>query len=71
MADNKTSREIRELSLLFDISTKLSEGLDLKAVLKPILQMTAEHMGILRGTSDNPEQKPGRDCHRRVIRASP
>ena len=50
MAGNKTSREIRELSLLFDISTKLSEGLDLKAVLKPILQMTAEHMGILRGT---------------------
>jgi Nif-specific regulatory protein len=50
MADNKTSREIRELSLLFDISTKLSEGLDLKAVLKPILQMTAEHMGITRGT---------------------
>ena len=50
MADNKTSREIRELSLLFDISTKLSEGLDLKAVLKPILQMTAEHMGIPRGT---------------------
>jgi Nif-specific regulatory protein len=51
MAENKTSREIRELSLLFDISTKLSEGLDdLKAVLKPILQMTAEHMGIPRGT---------------------
>jgi Nif-specific regulatory protein len=50
MAGNKTSREIRELSLLFDISTKLSEGLDLKAVLRPILQMTAEHMGIPRGT---------------------
>ena len=50
MAGNKTSREIRELSLLFDISTKLSESLDLKTVLKPILQMTAAHMGIPRGT---------------------
>ena len=50
MASNKTSREIKELSLLFEISTKLSESLDLKTVLKPILQMTAEHMGIPRGT---------------------
>ena len=50
MAENKTSREIRELSLLFEISTKLSESLDLKAVLKPILQMTAEYMEIPRGT---------------------
>ncbi len=49
MAGNKTS-EIKELSLLFDISAKLSESLDLKTVLKPILQMTAEHMGISRGT---------------------
>ncbi|MGD0232851.1 MAG: sigma 54-interacting transcriptional regulator, partial [Syntrophorhabdales bacterium] len=44
------NREIKELSLLFEISTKLSESLDLKTVLKPILQMTAEHMEILRGT---------------------
>ncbi len=44
------NREIRELSLLFEISTKLSESLDLKAVLKPILQLTAEHMDIHRGT---------------------
>ena len=44
------NREIKELSLLFEISNKLSEALDLKTVLKPILQLTAEHMGILRGT---------------------
>ena len=50
MAGDKTSREIKELALLFEISTKLSESLDLKTVLKPILQMTAEHMGIPRGT---------------------
>ena len=49
MSDQR-GREIRELSLLFEISTKLSESLDLKAVLKPILQLTAEHMHIQRGT---------------------
>ncbi|HVN97127.1 MAG TPA: sigma 54-interacting transcriptional regulator [Syntrophorhabdaceae bacterium] len=50
MADTKTSREIAELSLLFEISTRLGESLDLKTVLKPILQMTAKHMKIPRGT---------------------
>ncbi len=49
MADHG-SREFKELSLLFDISTKLGESLDLKAALKPILQLIAEHMDILRGT---------------------
>ena len=41
---------LTELSLLFDISIKLSDTLDLKAALKPILRMTAEHMEIPRGT---------------------
>jgi Nif-specific regulatory protein len=50
MAENKASREIGELSLLFEISKKLSETLDLKRALKPILQMMAEHMEMLRGT---------------------
>ena len=50
MFDQGPSREIKELSLLFEISRKLGEGLDLKAVLKPILRMTAEHMQIPRGT---------------------
>ena len=49
MADHG-SREIKELSLLFDISTKLGESLYLKTVLKPILHLIAEHMDILRGT---------------------
>ncbi len=43
-------REIEELSLLFDISTRLSESLDLKTVLKPILHLIAGHMDIPRGT---------------------
>jgi Nif-specific regulatory protein len=59
MSDYESSREIRELSLLFEISKKLSEGLDLKAVLKPILRMTAEHMGILRGTLTILNRKKG------------
>jgi Nif-specific regulatory protein len=44
------SREIKELALLFEISTKLSETLDLQTILQPILRMTTEHMGIRRGT---------------------
>jgi len=48
--DSKVSREIKELTLLFEISTKLSEALDFKAVLQPILRMTTEHMGILRSS---------------------
>ncbi len=48
MPETKASREIKELTLLFEISTKLSETLDLKTILQPILQMTAEYMGILR-----------------------
>ncbi|MEN6331961.1 MAG: sigma 54-interacting transcriptional regulator [Smithella sp.] len=48
--ENKASRAIKELTLLFEISRKLNENLDLKTVLKPILQMMAEHMDMLRGT---------------------
>jgi Nif-specific regulatory protein len=47
---SKRNHQLTELSLLFEISTKLSETLDLKTVLKPILRMTAEYMGIPRGT---------------------
>jgi len=59
MRRNAASREIRELSLLFEIARSLSGGLDLKAVLKPILRMTAEHMGILRGTLTILNRKKG------------
>jgi Nif-specific regulatory protein len=44
------SRELKELKLLFTISRELSDALDLKSVLKPILTMMAEHMNMLRGS---------------------
>ncbi|SEM49671.1 Nif-specific regulatory protein [Syntrophus gentianae] len=53
------SREIKELSLLFEISQKLSETLDLKKVLAPILQMMADHMEMLRGTLTILNRKTG------------
>jgi Nif-specific regulatory protein len=49
MSDQR-NREIKELSLLFDVSTKLSESLDLKTALQPILRLIADYLGILRGT---------------------
>ena len=49
--DYRASREIKELSLLFEISKKLSEAMDLNTVLKPILQMMADNMEMLRGTT--------------------
>lgn len=48
--ENKALRAIKELTLLFEISRNLSENLDLKTVLKPILRMMSEHMDMLRGT---------------------
>jgi Nif-specific regulatory protein len=59
MTIDTPTRELRELSLLFDISTRLSGALDLKTVLKPILEITAEHMGILRGTLTVLNRKKG------------
>jgi Nif-specific regulatory protein len=59
MHKNVASREIRELSLLFEIARSLSEGLELKTVLKPILRMIAEHMGIPRGTLTILNRKKG------------
>jgi len=50
IVNNAASREVKELTLLLEISRKLSESMDLKSILKPILQMTAEHMKIPRGT---------------------
>lgn len=47
-SSNNVSREIKELSLLFEISKKLSESLDLKVALKFVLQMMAENMEMPR-----------------------
>ena len=43
-------REVRELSLLFDISRTLGRSMDLREVLGPVLDAMAEHMGMERGT---------------------
>ncbi|MCX5859945.1 MAG: AAA family ATPase, partial [Proteobacteria bacterium] len=43
-------REVKELGLLFEISQKLSQRLDLRDVMVPVLKAMAEHMGLLRGT---------------------
>ena len=43
-------REVRELSLLFEVSQTLERSLDLGEVLDLVLEAMAEHMGMLRGT---------------------
>lgn len=46
----KIKREIKELSLLFEISQILASKMDMTEVLEPVLQAMAEHMQMLRGT---------------------
>ncbi|MCB2188102.1 MAG: nif-specific transcriptional activator NifA [Deltaproteobacteria bacterium] len=43
-------REVRELSLLFEISQILDRNIDLRDVMGPILEAMSNHMGMLRGT---------------------
>src|SRR5512146_1427979 len=43
-------RELRELTLLFEISQLLDRSLDLRDVLGPVLKALAERMGMTRGT---------------------
>lgn len=44
------SREVRELTLLVEISRRLADALDLHDALKPVLPLMAEHLDILRGS---------------------
>ncbi|HLZ19900.1 MAG TPA: sigma 54-interacting transcriptional regulator [Smithellaceae bacterium] len=44
------SHEIKELKLLFEISRHLSDALDLRDALKPVLPLMAEYLCILRGS---------------------
>lgn len=46
---DKISREIKELTLLFEISKKLGESLDLKAALKFVMEGLAENKDMPRG----------------------
>lgn len=55
----RTQRELDEISLLFEISSKLGESLDLQSVLKPVLHMMSEHLEMLRGTLTILNRKTG------------
>ena len=46
----KVQREIQELLLLFKISQSLDRSMDIRDVVGPVLEATAEHMGMMRGT---------------------
>ena len=46
----KPRNEVGELSLLFNISRALSQSMELKDVVGPVLEVMAEHLGMLRGT---------------------
>jgi len=52
-------REIKELSLLFEISQTLDRVLDVREAVSPVLQAMAGHMGMMRGTIAllNPDTK--------------
>jgi hypothetical protein len=57
-------REVRELSLLLEISTKLNESLDLKRCFEAYHTMTAEHMKIPRAP-DHPERTTERSISKK------
>ena len=42
--------EVKELSLLFEISQTLDASLELRDVIQPVLVAMAKHMGMMRGT---------------------
>ena len=46
----RVRRELKELSLLFEISQTLDRSLDLRDVVGPVLKAMAKHMGMVRGT---------------------
>ncbi len=46
----KVKREVKELSLLFEISQTLDRSMDLRDVGCLVLKAIAKHMGMLRGT---------------------
>ena len=48
--NSQIGREIKELSLLFEISRTLERSMDLRDVVGPVLKAMATNMGMLRGT---------------------
>ncbi|MDZ4857630.1 MAG: nif-specific transcriptional activator NifA [Candidatus Hydrogenedentes bacterium] len=49
-AEPKIRREVGELALLFDISQRLDESIDLRDVVGSLLQSIADNTGMVRGT---------------------
>ncbi len=47
---HKVKREVKELSLLWEISQTLDRSMDLRDVVGPVLELMAGHMGMMRGT---------------------
>ena len=48
--DPEIRREVSELALLFDISQRLDQSIDLRDVVGPVLQAIADNTGMVRGT---------------------
>jgi Nif-specific regulatory protein len=46
----QVKRELKELSLLFEISQALERSMDLREVVGPVLKALHDHMGMSRGT---------------------
>ncbi|HRT77616.1 MAG TPA: sigma 54-interacting transcriptional regulator, partial [Spirochaetota bacterium] len=57
--EKNESREVRELTLLYEISSALNGTLDLRTVLDRVLAMMAERMDMLRGTFTILNRKTG------------
>ena len=50
IVDPEIRREVSELALLFDISQRLDQSIDLRDVVGPLLQAIADNTGMVRGT---------------------
>ena len=55
----KTDREIKELTMLWEVSQALGRSMDLREVVGPVLNALAEKMGMSRGTLTLLNRKTG------------
>jgi len=57
--NDKINREIKELSLLWEVSQTLGKSMDLRETVGPVLSALAERMGMTRGTLTLLNRKTG------------
>jgi Nif-specific regulatory protein len=57
--NDKINREIKELSLLWEVSQTLGQSMDLRETVGPVLSALAERMGMTRGTLTLLNRKTG------------